>query len=156
MKEKAVFAAGCFWGIESAFKQVTGVENVVCGYCGGHKDSPTYQEVCSGQTGHAEAVEVTYDPEQVSFESLLNTFWSIHDPTTLHRQGPDIGTQYRSAIFFLDEVQKRTAIQSKDEWQKYGRTNGTIVTEITEASTFFKAEEYHQGYFEKHGISCKL
>jgi peptide-methionine (S)-S-oxide reductase len=156
MKEKAVFAAGCFWGIESAFKQVTGVENVVCGYCGGHKDSPTYQEVCSGQTGHAEAVEVTYDPEQVSFESLLNTFWSIHDPTTLHRQGPDIGTQYRSAIFFLDEVQKRTAIQSKDERQKSGRANGTIVTEITEASTFFKAEEYHQDYFEKHGISCKL
>ncbi len=154
-REKAVFAAGCFWGVEAAFRKVPGVTATRVGYTGGHKDNPTYREVCNKGTGHAEAVEVTYDPEKVSYEDLLEVFWSCHDPTTLDRQGPDIGDQYRSAIFYLDERQKAAAEASKAAGDESNRFARPIVTEITPASTFWEAEEYHQQYHEKAGrASC--
>lgn len=155
--EKATFGAGCFWGVEVAFRQVPGVTDALAGYLGGTLPNPTYQDVCTGRTGHAEVVEVTYDPTKVGYEDLLNVFWTGHDPTTLNRQGPDRGTQYRSAIFYHDEGQKAAAIASKDRWNKLGRFSGPIVTEITPASTFYRAEEYHQRYLEKHGLaSCHI
>lgn len=143
MQNKAIFAAGCFWGVETAFRKVEGVVDVAVGYTGGNTEKPTYEEVCSGNTGHAESVEITFDSKKVSYKELLDVFWKIHNPTTLNRQGPDIGTQYRSAIFYLDEEQKKLAEESKPE---------NAVTEITEASVFYPAEEYHQQYFQKKGI----
>jgi peptide-methionine (S)-S-oxide reductase len=155
--EKATFGAGCFWGVEVAFRKVPGVTATAAGYLGGTLENPTYKDVCSGRTGHAEVVEVTYDPSQVTYEDLLNVFWTSHDPTTLNRQGPDRGTQYRSAIFYHSEAQKAAAMVSKDRWNASGRFSGPIVTEITPASTFYQAEEYHQRYLEKQGLaSCHL
>jgi peptide-methionine (S)-S-oxide reductase len=155
--EKAIFAAGCFWGVEAAFRQVNGVKSTQVGYTGGSVENPSYELVCIGRTGHAEAVEVAYDPSEVSYEQLLDVFWENHDPTTLNRQGPDIGAQYRSAIFFLTPEQEHTARASKEQLQKSGKHRREIVTEITPASEFYKAEEYHQQYFEKRGIShCSI
>ena len=149
--EKATFAAGCFWGIETAYRRLEGVLDVAVGYEGGNTDNPSYQDVCTGQTGHAEVVEVDYDPEKISYDELLEVFWNIHDPTTLNRQGPDIGTQYRSAIFFHNEDQKKKAELSKSSKQSEGTYPDGIVTEITPHETFYRAEEYHQRYFEKMG-----
>ncbi|MFL5402438.1 MAG: peptide-methionine (S)-S-oxide reductase MsrA [Gemmatimonadales bacterium] len=155
--DKATFGAGCFWGVEVAFRQVPGVISTAAGYLGGTLPNPTYEDVCSGRTGHAEVVEVSYDPARVSYEQLLNVFWANHDPTTLNRQGPDRGTQYRSAIFYHDESQKAAAVASKAQLGASGRFPRPIVTEITPASTFYRAEEYHQRYLEKHGLaSCHI
>lgn len=155
--EKATFGAGCFWGVEVAFRQVPGVTDAVAGYLGGTLPNPTYKDVCTGRTGHAEVVEVSYDPSRVRYQDLLNVFWTSHDPTTLNRQGPDRGTQYRSAIFYHDESQKAAAIASKERLSQSGRFSSPIVTEITPASTFYRAEEYHQRYLEKHGLaSCHV
>ena len=151
--QKALFAAGCFWGVEAAFRAIEGVVSTAVGYSGGHSENPTYRDVCSGRTGHAETVEVVYDPTRISYEQLLNVFWENHDPTTLNRQGPDIGEQYRSAIFFLTPEQETTARASKQALEKSERFKRPIVTEITPASTFYRAEDYHQQYFEKRGIS---
>ncbi|MFZ1987481.1 MAG: peptide-methionine (S)-S-oxide reductase MsrA [Minisyncoccia bacterium] len=148
-EEKAIFAAGCFWGIEKAFLDVPGVTNVISGYTGGHTDHPTYEQVCSDTTGHAEAVQVTFDPAKVSYEVLAQKFFSFHDPTQMNRQGPDVGTQYRSGIFYLDESQKEIAERIKNELTPNFFPK-TIATEITAATTFWLAEEYHQRYFEKH------
>jgi peptide-methionine (S)-S-oxide reductase len=149
--EKATFGAGCFWGIEDAFRQVPGVVEVVVGYIGGHTDNPTYPEVCSHTTGHAEVAEVTFDADQVTNEQLLDLFWRIHDPTQLNRQGPDIGDQYRSAIYFHSPEQEKAALTSRDDAQ--AEFSRPIVTEITAAPRFWPAEEYHQRYFEKHGAA---
>ena len=146
--EKATFAGGCFWGVEHLFNQVPGVIEAVSGYEGGHVDHPSYEQVCMGRTGHAEAVEVTYDPSKVSYEQLLNSFWNMHDPTTLNRQGPDTGHQYRSVIFFHNPEQQRAALKSKEEAQRF--FDKKIVTEIVPATDFWRAEDYHQRYFEKH------
>ena len=151
--EKATFGAGCFWGVEAAFHQVKGVISTAVGYSGGTLKDPTYHDVCSGQTGHAEVVQVEYDPSEVSYEELLSVFWDIHDPTTLNRQGPDVGTQYRSAVFIHTPEQETVAKASKGVLQRSGRFNRDIVTEITAASEFYMAEDYHQQYFEKQGIS---
>ena len=151
--EKATFGAGCFWGVEEAFRKLKGVSDTAVGYAGGTKDNPTYEDVCTDETGHAEVVEVTYDPAKVSYDQLLNTFWESHDPTTLNRQGPDIGTQYRSAIFFHSPEQERLARASKEKMQASGKFRRQIVTEITPASTFYRAEEYHQKYLAKRGLS---
>lgn len=154
---KATFAAGCFWGIEDAFRKVKGVISTRVGYTGGRTKNPTYHDVCTDRTGHAEAVEVEYDPAKVSYEDLLNLFWSLHDPTTLNRQGPDVGTQYRSAIFFHTPDQEAAARASKEKLQASGRLKRPIVTELTPATEFYVAEEYHQQYVEKHGgHSCGL
>jgi len=149
--EKATFAAGCFWGVEASFRTLPGVIDATVGYSGGHQESPSYPEVCTGTTGHAESVEVVFDPEQLSYEELVDAFWKLHDPTQLNRQGPDVGTQYRSAIFFHDAEQEKAAIASRDRAQE--RFSRPIVTEIVPVSTFWPAEEYHQRYFEKHGIA---
>ncbi|MBI2653755.1 peptide-methionine (S)-S-oxide reductase MsrA [Candidatus Woesearchaeota archaeon] len=146
----ATFAAGCFWGIEYKFNQVKGVVNTTVGYTGGHFKNPSYKDVCSDETGHAEAVQVEYDPKQVTYEQLLDVFWSLHDPTQLNRQGPDFGSQYRSAVFYHDEEQKKAAIKSKEKLGKSGKYKKPIVTEIVPASTFYKAEEYHQKYWLKN------
>ncbi len=154
---KATFAAGCFWGVEDAFRQVEGVTSAAVGYTGGTTKNPSYKDVCSGATGHAEAVEVEYDPARVSYSQLLAVFWKIHDPTTLNRQGPDFGTQYRSAIFYHDAAQEAEARQSKAALEKAGVWKRPIVTQIAPASEFCRAEEYHQQYFGKQGIkSCHL
>ncbi len=156
--EKAIFGAGCFWGVEAAFRQVEGVVSTAVGYSGGASENPTYEEVCSGRTGHAEVVQVEFDPGKVSFEGLLNLFWSVHDPTTLNRQGPDAGTQYRSAVFFLTPEQEAAALASKAEVERVQKEKRfrwfqkEIVTEITPASAFYMAEDYHQQYFEKRGL----
>jgi len=151
----ATFAAGCFWGVEAAFRQIPGVLEVTSGYTGGKVANPSYQDVCTGRTGHAEAVQVTYDPAQVSYERLLDAFWQIHDPTTPNRQGPDVGTQYRSAIFTHGAEQQRLAEESRAKEQANQRK--PIVTEIVAASEFFPAEEYHQRYFEKNGgAACHI
>ena len=156
-RAKAVFAAGCFWGVEAAFRQVPGVLATRVGYTGGSLANPTYEDVCSHGTGHAEAVEVTYDPKKTSYDDLLTVFWENHDPTQLNRQGWDIGTQYRSAIFFLDQEQEAAARASKERLEQSSKVRRPIVTEITPAATFFPAEEYHQQYLEKRGLaSCKL
>ena len=148
---KATFAAGCFWGVEAAFRKVRGVTDATVGYTGGSHENPTYEEVCSGDTGHAEAVQVEYDPAKVSYDELLHVFWDIHDPTTLNRQGPDFGTQYRSAVFHHDAEQEAAARASKQEQQRAGRHHRQIVTEITPAGPFYRAEDYHQRYLEKRG-----
>ncbi len=153
--EKATFGAGCFWGVEAAFRRIEGVTATAVGYTGGHLAKPTYRAVCSDRTGHAEAVQVTYDPSKVSYEQLLEVFWRIHDPTTLNRQGPDIGSQYRSAIFYHNERQLATAKAWKEKLEMSGGFNRPIVTEIRPASKFYRAEEYHQRYLEKKGrTSC--
>lgn len=149
--EKATFAAGCFWGVEDAFMRVPGVVSTRVGYTGGHTENPTYQEVCHGNTGHAEAVEVEFDPGTVSYEHLLTVFFSMHDPTTLNRQGPDIGEQYRSAIFCHTPEQRESAEDLKRRLNESGRLPRPVVTEIAEAAIFYPAEEYHQKYFQKQG-----
>lgn len=150
---RATFAAGCFWGVEAAFREVRGVLSTQVGYTGGHLFQPSYKDVCSGRTGHAEAVEVLFDPEKVSYEQLLEVFWANHDPTTRNRQGPDIGHQYRSAIFFHDEDQKRAAVAQKEKLDASGRLFRPVVTEVEPAATFWRAEEYHQQYLEKRGLA---
>ena len=153
--EKALFAAGCFWGVEAAFREVPGVTATAVGYSGGTTENPTYEQVCSGRTGHAETVQVEYDPSQVSYEQLLEVFWEAHDPTTLNRQGPDVGTQYRSAIFVDGPEQEATALTSRERRQADLRR--PIVTEITPATTFWRAAEYHQHYLEKRGAAhCRF
>jgi peptide-methionine (S)-S-oxide reductase len=149
--EKATFGAGCFWGVEEAFRKVKGMVATQVGYMGGTTTYPTYEQVCTGQTGHAEVVEVTYDPKVVSYDTLLELFWRIHDPTQKNRQGPDIGTNYRSVIFYHLPEQKVLAEASRDRLQQSGRYRRPIVTEIVPASTLWRAEEYHQRYFEKRG-----
>jgi peptide-methionine (S)-S-oxide reductase len=152
MIEKATFGAGCFWGVEAAFREVPGVVNVTVGYEGGHTENPTYQEVCTDLTGHAEVAQVEYDPEKVSYEQLLDVFWSIHDPTQVNRQGPDIGTQYRSVIFFHTPEQEQAARASKARLESSGRYRRPIATAIEPAQTFYRAEEYHQQYLAKRGL----
>jgi peptide-methionine (S)-S-oxide reductase len=147
----AIFAAGCFWGIEHAYRQVPGVGDVTVGYTGGHTENPTYEAVCGGDTGHAEAVRVVYDEEAVTYDQLLDLFWEIHDPTQLNRQGPDVGSQYRSAIFTEGADQQAAAEASRDRRQASGAAGGTIVTEIVPAGPFHDAEDYHQNYFAKRG-----
>lgn len=151
----ATFGAGCFWGVEVAFREIPGVVNATVGYLGGTMAHPTYKDVCTGRTGHAEVVQVEYDPAEVTYDRLLDAFWEMHDPTTLNRQGWDVGTQYRSAIFFHDAEQEATARASKEAVQS--RSKKRIVTEIAPASTFYPAEEYHQRYLEKQGrVSCHV
>ncbi|MHB8152554.1 MAG: peptide-methionine (S)-S-oxide reductase MsrA [Vulcanimicrobiaceae bacterium] len=150
----ATFAAGCFWGVEAAFRQLPGVLEAVAGYTGGTLEQPSYRQVCSGTTGHAEAVELRFDPHVVSYEQLLDAFWQIHDPTQRNRQGPDVGTQYRSAIFVHDGEQDAAARSSLARAQP--RFSQPIATEIVKASAFWPAEEYHQRYFEKHGGACHI
>lgn len=152
--EKATFAAGCFWGVEDVFMDLPGVVSTRVGYTGGRLENPTYRDVCSGATGHAEAVEVTFDPALISYERLLDLFWECHDPTQLNRQGPDHGTQYRSVIFYHSPEQQRAAEQSLERQDSSGRHRRRIVTEIVPASTFWAAEEYHQKYHQKHGGGC--
>ena len=150
---KATFGAGCFWHVEDLFRKTKGVKSTQVGYIGGKLANPTYEEVCTDTTGHAEAVQVEYDPNEISYDDLLKVFWSNHDPTSLNRQGPDIGNQYRSAIFVYDEEQKKLAQKSKDELEKSGKFKKPIVTEIVSAPEFYKAEEYHQKYFQKNRLS---
>ena len=155
--EKATFGAGCFWGVEEAFRKIKGVTDTAVGYTGGTLENPTYKDVCTNETGHAEVVQVTFDPAQVSYDQLLDAFWNIHNPTTLNLQGPDWGTQYRSAIFFHSPEQEAAARASKEKLQQSGRYNRPIVTQIVPAVTFYRAEEYHQRYLEKRGVpSCHI
>lgn len=156
--KQATFGAGCFWGVEAIFRKVPGVVDAVSGYTGGTLEHPTYEDVCSGTTGHAEAVEVTYDPKQVTYEQLLEVFWNNHNPTTLNQQGPDRGSQYRSVIFYHNPEQQRLAEESKKRLAGSGKWSQPVVTEITPAETFYQAEEYRQRYFEKQGIepTCHL
>jgi peptide-methionine (S)-S-oxide reductase len=149
--EKATFGAGCFWGVEEIFRKLKGVTSTAVGYAGGTKENPTYEDVCSDETGHAEVVQVEFDPSQVSYDDLLDIFWLNHNPTTLNRQGPDIGTQYRSAIFYHSPEQKAAAEKSKIDMS--GRLNRPVVTQIEPAGKFWRAEEYHQRYLEKRGQS---
>lgn len=153
--EKATFGAGCFWGVEAAFRRLKGVLSTAVGYSGGHYPQATYKDVCSGRTGHAEVVEVEYDPAQISYDELLDVFWEEHDPTTLNRQGPDVGSQYRSAVFFHNPEQEAAAKASKERAQ--AKFKNKIVTEITPASAFWRAEDYHQQYLEKRGLAhCSI
>jgi methionine-S-sulfoxide reductase len=153
MERKATFGAGCFWGVEAAFRRLNGVSDTRVGYAGGAVDHPTYKQVCSDRTGHAEVVEVTYDEEQVPYEQLLAVFWGEHDPTQRNRQGPDIGSQYRSVIFVHDEVQRRAAEASRERVQ--ARVSKPVATQIEDAPPFWEAEDYHQQYLEKRGLaSC--
>ncbi|GAA0534352.1 peptide-methionine (S)-S-oxide reductase [Rhizomicrobium palustre] len=155
--EKATFGAGCFWGVEAFFREVPGVADAVCGYAGGCMNNPSYQDVCSDQTGHAEVVEVTFDPAVVSYDKLVDVFFQSHDPTTLNRQGPDEGTQYRSVIFTHTDEQEEVARKKKAEYAASGKFKSPIVTTIEPAPTFWRAEEYHQRYFEKNGLpSCHI
>ena len=155
--QKATFGAGCFWGVEAEFRRVEGVVSTSVGYEGGTLANPTYRDVCSNRTGHAEVVEVVYDPARVSYGEILNVFWENHDPTQLNRQGPDVGTQYRSVIFFHSPEQQAEAIASKEERERGGRYRRPIVTEIVPASTYYPAEDYHQQYLEKRGLaSCAI
>ncbi|GCE45955.1 peptide-methionine (S)-S-oxide reductase [Thermosporothrix hazakensis] len=152
-KAKATFGAGCFWGVEEVFRTQKGVLSTTVGYEGGHLENPTYEDVCTDKTGHAEVVEIEYDPEQISYDELLTLFWDNHNPTTPNRQGPDIGTQYRSVIFYHTPEQKAAALASKERQEQSGKYHRPIVTEIVPASTFYKAEDYHQQYLAKRGIS---
>ena len=149
----ATFGAGCFWGVEAAFRRVKGVVSTDVGYAGGALENPTYKDVCTDATGHAEVVRLEYDPSQVSYDDLLNVFWEIHDPTTLNRQGPDFGTQYRSVIFFHTPEQEAAARESKEQLQCSGRFRNPVVTQIEPAPAFYRAEEYHQQYLEKRGLA---
>jgi peptide-methionine (S)-S-oxide reductase len=155
--EKAIFAAGCFWGVEAELRNVKGVKATAVGYTGGRTENPTYKEVCTDTTGHAEAVEVEFDPSEVRYEQLLDVFWANHDPTQLNRQGPDWGRQYRSAIYFFTPEQEAAAKASRDALAKSGKFDRPIVTEIAPASKFWKAEDYHQQYLEKRGLAhCRI
>jgi len=155
MTEIATFAAGCFWGVEAAFQRVPGVADTAVGYTGGHVPNPTYNDVCTDKTGHAEAVQVTFDPAKVSYEKLLDVFWQAHDPTQVNRQGPDFGTQYRTAIFFHSPEQEAAAKKSRAALEASGKLRRPVATEITPAGTFYRAEEYHQKYLQKRGAaSC--
>jgi peptide-methionine (S)-S-oxide reductase len=155
--ELATFGGGCFWGVEVTFRNTPGVKDALVGYLGGTLANPTYRDVSSGRTGHAEVVQVEYDPGEVSYDKLLDVFWQNHDPTTLNRQGPDVGAQYRSAIFYHTPEQKRAAEESRARLGASGRFRRPVVTEITEASTFYPAEDYHQRYLEKRGLaSCHV
>ena len=150
---KATFGAGCFWHVEDLFRKTKGVKSTQVGYAGGQLPYPTYEEVCTDKTGHAEAVQVEYDPHEISFDELLDIFWKNHDPTSLNRQGPDVGKQYRSVVFYHDEEQKNSAEKSKEKLENSGIYQKQIVTEIVPAPEFYRAEEYHQKYFQKHGLS---
>ncbi len=152
--EKALFGAGCFWGVEETFCKTPGVINTSVGYSGGNTINPSYESVCLGNTNHTEVVFVEFDNSKISYEELLTVFWKCHNPTTLNRQGPDIGTQYRSAIYYFDENQKTKSINSKNEYSQSSGLN--IVTEISEAKEFYKAEEYHQKYIQKTGLNCAI
>ena len=152
--EKALFGAGCFWGVEETFRKIPGVVKTEVGYTGGHTLNPTYQSICEGDTNHVEVVLIEYDNKIISYDKLLNHFWKCHDPTTLNRQGPDIGTQYRSAIFYFDDNQKKLATESKINFAK--ENNLIIVTEISQLSDYYKAEEYHQKYIQKTGLHCAV
>ena len=152
--QQATFAAGCFWGVEAAFRRMKGVTETAVGYSGGQTPDPTYKDVCTDQTGHAEVVQVQFDPDLVSYEQLLDVFWTCHDPTQHNRQGPDVGSQYRSAIFFHDTEQQAAAETSKEALAQSGKLSAPIATEITPASTFYRAEEYHQQYLEKRGMGA--
>ena len=153
--EKATFAAGCFWGVQDVYSDIKGVVSTAVGYTGGSTENPTYEEVCTGKTGHAEAIEVAYDPDIVTYQDLLAVFWSIHDPTTLDRQGPDVGSQYRSAVFIHDAKQGTLARASRGELANSGHFRNPIVTEILPASQFYRAEEYHQGYIAKRRANIR-
>jgi peptide-methionine (S)-S-oxide reductase len=150
--EKATFGAGCFWGVEATFREIPGVTEAAVGYEGGHKENPTYEDVCTDRTGHVEVVEVDYDPQKVSFERLLDVFWNAHDPTQVNRQGPDFGTQYRSVIFFHTPEQEKVATASKVALEQSGKFRKPIATQIEPAQTFYRAEEYHQQYLGKRGL----
>jgi peptide-methionine (S)-S-oxide reductase len=152
MTEKATFGAGCFWGVESTFREIDGVVDVAVGYEGGHTANPTYEDVCTDRTGHAEVVEVEYDPSKIAYDRLLDVFWKAHDPTQVNRQGPDVGEQYRSAIFFHSPDQEAVARASKEQLEKSGRLRKTVATRIEPAQTFYRAEEYHQQYLAKRGL----
>lgn len=153
----ATFGAGCFWGVEAAFRKIKGVVSTAVGYSGGKTKNPGYKDVCSDTTGHAEVVQIKYDPEKVSYDELLNVFWNNHDPTQVNRQGPDFGSQYRSVIFYHDEKQKQEALKSKQELEASGKFKKKIATEIVKFDKFYKAEEYHQQYLEKRGLfSCHI
>lgn len=151
--EKATFGAGCFWGVEETFRKIDGVTSAAVGYAGGRTENPTYEDVCSHETGHAEVVEIEFDPAKVSYRQLLEVFWSNHNPTTLNRQGSDVGDQYRSVIFYHSPEQRTAAEASKEELEKSGRFRRPIVTQIEPAPKFYRAEEYHQRYLEKRGLS---
>jgi len=154
---KATFGAGCFWGVEEAFRTLKGVKSTAAGYMGGHMKHPTYEDVCTDETGHAEVVQMEYDPKVISYKDLLEVFWKNHNPTTPNRQGPDEGSQYRSVIFYYTPEQKEEARESKEKLSKSGRYKDKIVTQIIEAQDFFKAEEYHQKYLMKKGLtSCHI
>jgi len=154
---EATFGAGCFWGVEATFRQINGVTDTAVGYAGGTSERPTYETVCSKQTGHAEVVRVVYNPDVVSYEQLLQIFFSCHDPTTLNRQGPDVGAQYRSVIFYHGEAQRIAALAFKEQLEQSGRYERPIVTEIAPAPTFYRAETYHQQYLEKRGLAhCRV
>lgn len=153
--EFATLGAGCFWGVEDILRNVEGVVSATSGYCGGTTENPTYKEICTGKTGHAEVVQIEFDPNKISYETVLDYFFRLHDPTTLNRQGPDTGTQYRSVIFYHTPEQKQKAEKSIKKWQDSGKFRSPIVTEVSPTSTFYRAEEYHQRYFAKNGgISC--
>jgi peptide-methionine (S)-S-oxide reductase len=155
--EKATFGAGCFWGVEAAFRQVKGVQSTAVGYMGGTLKDPTYEDVCTDKTGHAEVVQVEFDPSEVPYDELLRVFWENHDPTTLNRQGPDVGTQYRSVIFYHTPEQEAAARASKEALARTGKFRRPIVTEIKPAMDFWRAEEYHQQYLEKRGLAhCRI
>lgn len=155
--KKATFGAGCFWGVEATFRRVPGVIDTAVGYAGGHTEGPTYKEVCTDRTGHAEVVEVEYDPAKVSYDQLLDVFWKSHDPTQVNRQGPDFGTQYRTVIFYHDDEQKAEAEASKQKLDASGRLSRPIATQIVPAGPFYRAEDYHQRYLEKRGLeNCHL
>jgi peptide-methionine (S)-S-oxide reductase len=157
MQEVATFGAGCFWGVEAAFRRTPGVIDTAVGYSGGHLDKPTYKDVCTDETGHAEVVQVTFDPQKLSYSQLLDVFWKIHDPTQVNRQGPDFGKQYRTAIFFHSPEQEEIARKSKQALEASGRFRHAIATEISPAKTFWRAEDYHQRYLEKRGAeSCHI
>jgi len=155
--EHAIFGAGCFWGVEAEFRKLKGVLNTSVGYSGGNTKNPTYQDVCSHSTGHAEVVKVEFDPEKISYEELLDTFWLIHNPTTLNRQGPDVGSQYRSVIFYANEDQKKLALSKLEKLENINAFKDPIVTEIEPLGDYYMAEKYHQQYFEKRGLaSCHI
>jgi peptide-methionine (S)-S-oxide reductase len=153
MTEKAMFGAGCFWGVEETFRNLKGVTSTAVGYAGGTKEDPSYEDVCTDETGHAEVVQLEFDPAQISYDQLLDVFWSNHNPTTMNRQGPDVGTQYRSVIFYYSPEQKAVAEASKQKLEQTGRFKKPIVTRIEPAPKFWRAEEYHQRYLEKRGQS---
>ena len=154
MVEIATFAAGCFWGVEEVFLSLSGVVATRVGYCGGRTDNPTYHDVCSHATGHAETVEVVFDPSRISYDNLLKVFWECHDPTQINRQGPDIGEQYRSVIFYHSEDQRKSALESRAELESRHAYRRSIATQIVPATIFWEAEEYHQKYYRKHGGGC--